>query len=106
MCSRSPVTHCHHPPLSPTFVTHLFCHPPLSPTFVTHLFCHPPLSPTFVTHLFCHPPSSPTIVSFVVAGPPTYSLMFNVFKGVLSTLLSPPCVFPTSFRPGWVLPHT
>src|SRR5882724_9389396 len=44
MCSMSPVTHLHHPPLWPIIMAH----------------------------------------------PPTNSHVFNVFKGVLSTLLSPP----------------
>src|SRR5882724_8886315 len=75
------------------------CCPPSLPTFVTHCH-HPHSSPPVIPHLH-HPLLSPIIVSH----PPTTSLLSNTFKGVLSTSLSPPCVWTTLLGPGWVLPH-
>src|SRR5882724_3158472 len=70
MFLRSPVSHPHYPPLSPTPLPpppsspplvsppH---HPPSSPSLITHPY-HPPSSPTLITHPH-HPPSSPTLIS-------------------------------------------
>src|SRR5882724_8595573 len=62
--------------------------------------CCPPSLSTFITHHH-HPLSSPIVITH----PPNTLLVFNAFKGVLSTSLSTPCIWPTSLGPGQVSPH-